>query len=204
MRTTGLDAGSGVNGAERLHGSGEIGHQLRHLRLARHVTLKTLAAATDLSIGYLSQLERGQSQLTVATLVRLSNALGVPASFFFSAAPIDREDERAIVVRSSGRRQLTFPGVGIRDELLSPDLAGPIEMLLCTIDPGADSGEPYQHEGSEAGFLMAGSLDLWVGERHLELEEGDSFSFASTTPHCYRNRGPIAAKVVWIITPPSY
>jgi quercetin dioxygenase-like cupin family protein len=125
-------------------------------------------------------------------------------NFFFSPALTAPGEEADVVVRASERRQLSFPGRGIREDLLSPNLAGPIEMLLSTIEPGADCGEAYSHDGDEAGFLLSGTLDLWVGERHFTLHAGDSFSFPSTMPHRYRNDGSIPAQIIWVITPPFY
>ena len=188
----------------KLDGGALIGAEIRQLRLAKGMTLKEVADRAGISIGLLSQLERGRSLLAVATLMKLSDALGVPMNFFFSKAETRDDDEGDIVVRAAKRRQLTFPGLGIREDLLSPDLAGPIEMLLSTIEPGADCGEAYSHRGDEAGFLLSGSLDLWVGDRHFKLHAGDSFSFPSTTPHRYRNEGAETARIVWIITPPFY
>lgn len=188
----------------RIEDALRIGRELRQLRQAKRMTLTELARHTDLSIGLLSQIERGRSPLAVPTLMKISKALNVPMSFFFSSWPAEDGGEGDIIVRRGRRRQLTFPGLGIRDDLLSPDLSGPIEMLLCTIESGADCGEAYSHAGNEAGLILEGSLDLWVGPRHFHLEAGDSFSFASTIPHYYRNDGPGATKVIWIITPPFY
>jgi transcriptional regulator with XRE-family HTH domain len=183
---------------------GRIGAELRYLRLAKRLTLKELADQAQISIGLLSQLERGRSQLSVATLMRLSTVLGVPMNFFFSKAQVPLREESDVVVRGAERRELRFPGIGVREDLLSPSLAGPIEMLLSTIEPGADCGEAYSHRGDEAGLLLSGSLDLWVGERHFLLNAGDSFSFPSSLPHRYRNNGNVPTKIVWIITPPFY
>ncbi|MDI1345530.1 MAG: XRE family transcriptional regulator [Pseudolabrys sp.] len=183
---------------------GRIGSEIRQLRTAKGLTLQELADQAQISIGLLSQLERGRSQLSVATLMRLSNVLGVPMNFFFSKSQNPVREENDIVVRASERRELRFPGTGIREDLLSPNLAGPIEMLLSTVEPGADCGEAYSHRGDEAGLILCGSLDLWVGNRHFSLNAGDSFSFPSTIPHRYRNNGSVTTNIVWIITPPFY
>jgi mannose-6-phosphate isomerase-like protein (cupin superfamily) len=45
---------------------------------------------------------------------------------------------------------------------------------------------------------------MWIGDDCFVLNEGDSFSFPSTTPHRYRNPGDTEAVVIWAITPPSY
>ena len=181
-----------------------VGTEIRQLRQAKRLTLQELADKAGLSIGLLSQLERGRSLLAVATLMRISVALEVPMNFFFSRATDAGSEESDIVVRAKDRRQLTFPGLGISEDLLSPNLAGPIEMLLSTIEPGADCGEAYSHGGDEAGLLISGTLDLWVGERYFALKTGDSFSFPSKIPHRYKNSGTVKTQIVWIITPPFY
>ncbi|MNR67568.1 DNA-binding transcriptional repressor PuuR [compost metagenome] len=58
--------------------------------------------------------------------------------------------------------------------------------------------------GHEAGVVLKGKLELWIGEQHFTLEEGDSFSFASSTPHRYRNPGDTQTELIWVVTPPSY
>lgn len=123
-------------------------------------------------------------------------------SWFFQATESPAH-ERDWIVRAPNRRRLNFTGLGITEELLSPNLAGPLELLLSTIEPGADSGD-YSHAGAEAGLVIAGTLDLWIGARFFQLREGDSFSFRSTEVHRCANPGDVQTRVVWVITPPSY
>jgi len=181
----------------------QIGAQIRELRLIKRLTLQQLAEVVGVSVGYLSQIERNRSQLPIGTLRRICDVLGVHMSWFFPSTPAGPPEERAFVVRAKNRRSMRFTGLGINEELLSPNLSGPLELLLSTIEPGADSGE-YTHEGSEAGVVIAGSMELWVNGQYFLLEEGDSFSFKSTERHRCRNPGQLPAKVVWVITPPHY
>jgi transcriptional regulator with XRE-family HTH domain len=181
-----------------------LGRQVRELRKAKGVTLQTLADETGLSVGYLSQIERGRSQLTVNNLMQIAGALDVHLNWFFQNADRARDDERDVVVRRRNRRRIRISGAGLTEELLTPSLAGPLEMLMSVIEPGGESGENYSHKGDEAGVVIEGELELWVGERHFRLETGDSFSFASSTPHRWRNPGEVTTRVVWTITPPSY
>ncbi len=182
-----------------------LGELIRDLRRARGLTLQDLADQIGKSVGYLSQVERNKSTLSIAGLMDISRALGVPMNWFFQADAEQPEGERDTVVRENFRRSMQFTNLGLREELLSPNLRGPLEMLLSIIEPGASSGEdPYSHTGHEAGLVIEGTLDLWVGERHFRLQAGDSFSFRSTEPHRCANPGDVVAKVVWVITPPSY
>jgi len=182
-----------------------LGDEIRHMRKAKGLTLSELAAKTGLSIGYLSQVERGVSNLSIKALKQVSDAMGVQIAGLFQEMEPVPASEQGIVVRGNRRRRMSLSGLGITDELLSPSLAGQLEMLLCTLAPGASSGdEPYTHKGEEAGFILSGALELWVGKRHFMLKPGDAFTFKSTEPHSYRNPGPVDTVVVWVITPPTY
>lgn len=181
----------------------DIGGQLRDLRKAKRVTLQHVAAEAGISVGYLSQIERNQSKLPIGVLKKISDVLGVHMNWFFQTDTASPPEERDVVVRRGNRRRLTFTGLGITEELLSPNLSGPLEVLLSTIEPGADSGD-YSHDGVEAGLVLSGTLDLWVSGQFYRLEEGDSFSFKSTDVHRCANPSEIPTKVVWIITPPHY
>lgn len=179
-----------------------VGGQIRELRKVKGLTLQQLADSAGISVGYLSQIERNQSKLPIGVLRKLSDVLGVHMNWFFQANDTPAQ-EKDIIVRSHNRRRFTFTGIGIEEELLSPNLSGPLEMLLSTIEPGADSGD-YTHDGVEAGFVLSGRLDLWVSGQFFQLEKGDSFSFKSTEVHRCANSGDDPTKVVWVITPPHY
>lgn len=181
----------------------QVGEQIRELRRLKRLTLSQLAQLVGVSVGYLSQLERNRSKLPIGTLRRICDVLGVHISWFFPAAAAGPPAERHVVVRAQQRRRMSFTGLGINEELLSPNLAGPLELLLSTLEPGADSGD-YSHDGSEAGVVIAGTLELWVADQYFRLESGDSFSFKSTQKHRCRNPGQTLTQVVWVITPPHY
>jgi transcriptional regulator with XRE-family HTH domain len=180
-----------------------IGEQLRELRQVKGLTLREVADKAGISVSYLSQLERNQSRLPIGVLKRISDALGVHMNWFFQGQAQGDPAESDIVVRADKRRRMSFTGLGISEQLLSPNLSGPLEMLLSTIAPGADS-EDYAHDGAEAGLVLSGTLDLWVSGRHFRLCEGDSFSFKSTEVHRCANPGTEPTRVVWVITPPHY
>ncbi|WP_342620099.1 XRE family transcriptional regulator [Rhodoferax sp. GW822-FHT02A01] len=180
-----------------------IGEQLRDLRKARNLTLKEVSQAAGISVGYLSQLERNHSRLPIGVLKKISDVLGVHMNWFFQQSNDGVAAERDIVVRANNRRRMSFTGLGITEELLSPNLSGPLELLISSIAPGADS-EDYSHDGAEAGLVLAGTLELWVSGRHFTLNAGDSFSFKSTEVHRCANHGKDTTQVLWVITPPHY
>lgn len=181
-----------------------IGADIRGLRKAKRWTLAELADRIGRSVGYVSKLERDLAKPSISDLKLVAETLGVSIGWFFHPHGSDDPVERSVIVRRENRRRLDF-APGVSDFLLSPNMEGPIEMLWSVLEPGAGSGhEPYTHAGDEAGLIIAGTLEIWIGEARYVLNEGDSFAFKSTTPHRYHGIGPGRTVVVWAITPPSY
>ncbi|SCK16437.1 helix-turn-helix domain-containing protein [Vogesella sp. LIG4] len=181
----------------------QIGEKLRLLRKRNGLTLAALAERCGLSIAHISLIERNLAQPSINALVALAQSLDVTVQWFFGPDQQQVADEADFIVRKPQRTSIEYEG-GFTDQLLTPRSNRQLEMLHCRIAPGASSEETYTHEGAEAGLLLKGRLELWVGERHFQLDEGDSFSFSSREPHRYRNPGKSEAVVIWVITPATY
>lgn len=196
LATAELDAPTDLEGWD--------GRQLHELRRARGLTLKELSLASGLSIGLLSQLERGISAPTIRSLQAVSRALQIPPSWFFQPREGSEPGEQSIVVRRGRGRVMAF-SANFRKELVTPDLSGALEGLLVTIEPGGSSGpQPYHHAGEEMGYVISGEMELWVDEVRHHLRTGDSFRFRSERPHRFANPGSRPAQVLWVVTPPFY
>ena len=179
-----------------------LGADVRALRKARGLTLQELALQLGRSVGWLSQVERGLSEPGIGDLRELGRAFDVPIGFFFQNDDAPSQ-ERGYVVRANARRQLGNETEGLREELLSPDLGGSFELFRSIFEPGSELKSLTQRETEEAGYLIAGTLDIWIGERSFTLYPGDSFRF-SHEPMRWRNSGNETAVVIWVIAPPVY
>ncbi len=169
------------------------------------MSLKQLSDASGLSIGLLSQIERGTSSPSLRSLQALSRAVGVSPIWFFNDGKLPPREERDVVVRHGDGRRLELPHKRLMKELITPDLTGSLQMLIVNIEPGGSTGsETYAHEGEECGHVLEGELDLWVGKRHFHLDAGDSFRFASDLPHRSKNNGKVMTRVIWVTSPPFY
>lgn len=177
-----------------------IGARIRARRKERGLTIEQLAEASGLSVGMLSQLERGLTTPSVRSLRVLGAALGVSISWFFTQSHSNDPVEGRHIVRRSSRGALSLTPSGIHKELLTPGSAGLIEIYELTVMPGGTSGpEFYSHKGEKAGTVLSGTLELWLGERSSSLNEGDSFRFPSSLAHRFENRGAVPARVIWIV-----
>src|SRR3972149_9716000 len=139
-----------------------LGARRRRLRLERGLTRREVARRAALTEPFISQLERDRVNPSVASLQRLTAALGTPLGRLFDeAAPPEGR-----VVRRAQRARLTYPGLRATDYLLSPDLSGKLEMIWAEAEPGGGSGDqPYVHAGDEACVVgIKGRMEIWVGE----------------------------------------
>lgn len=194
MRTSALsDKDVGFDALESL------GARVRALRTEKRMTLQELSARSEVSVGMLSNIERGQTSPSLKTLERMRLALGVPVASFFEPE-VSRGPDGGTVVRSDQRPQLPFDKLGLTKELLSPPGHSYLEVLMLVIEPGGGSGpEPWTRAGEKAGLVLDGQLKLCVGKRCHLLNAGDSFQFNSREPHSFRNPSTDRAHVLWII-----
>jgi transcriptional regulator with XRE-family HTH domain len=179
----------------------DVGVRLRAIRRMRRCTLRTVAERSGLSEGFLSQVERGRSNASIASLRRIADALGVSVSDLFEPDG----PPRPRVLRRDDRPALTFGVLG-RKLLLTPKPLHHLEVFVGELGRGGSTGpEPYAHGDSEELFVvLSGSVELELGGELHRLEHGDSIDYRSSTPHRIVNVGDELAEVMWIISPPSY
>lgn len=178
-----------------------LGQAVRRLREQRSLSMKRLGEQAQVSESFISQVERGVANPSVASLRRIAGALSIPVATLFDGPPREQR-----VVRAAERRRLTHPQREWQDFLLTPGSARSLQVILSVIEPGAGSGsEPYSHESDEECVLvLKGALEFGIADETYLLEEGDSITFESRIPHWNRNPNDTRAEIVWILTPPSY
>lgn len=183
-----------------------IGPKIRMLRRSLSLSLQILSDRTGISIGLLSQIERGISAPSLKNLVALSSALGIRTGWFFEEGHAGEDGERELIVRREFRRKITMEsGTSMSKELLSPRRDGALQMFILTLEPGGSTGEdPYSHPAEVGGYVVSGRLDLWLNGRSFVLRSGDSFSIPPNCPRRYSNADPReAVELVWSIAYPD-
>jgi transcriptional regulator with XRE-family HTH domain len=179
----------------------QIGRSLRDARRRRGLTLKAVAHEAGVTESFLSQVERDIASPSIATLRRIAVALGTTiGTLLDSAGPHGR------LVRRGERRVIGYAGLGARDEFLTDGPNARLQVIESTIEPGGGTGpDAYAHESDEECLIvLEGCLELWVGDEHYRLETGDAIRYASRVPHRNQNPGPGVARVMFVLTPPSF
>ena len=174
-----------------------MGAQLRAARLAARKSMAEVAEQSGLTKGFLSKVERDLTNISVASLIRLCDALGISVGSLFQAA-------KGEVVRKGEYPPINFGGNGVREYLLTPAGEKRVQALLSEIEPGGGSGdEPYSLPTDvEFAFVLAGQLRIVVEGETLTLDAGDAFTFQSSAAHTFQvppSAGP--TQVLWVFSP---
>jgi transcriptional regulator with XRE-family HTH domain len=174
-----------------------IGAQLKAARLAARKSMAEVAEQAGLTKGFVSKLERDLANVSVASLIRLCEALDVSVGSLFEAS-------RGEVVRRDARPPINFGGRKMTEYLLTPSGEKRVQAILSDIEPGGGSGdEPYSLPADvEFVFVLAGQLQITVAGEQITLEQGDAFTFPASTQHTFRVAAPAdRTQVLWVFSP---
>lgn len=165
-----------------------IGAKIRELRGARGLTLKQLSEQSGLSVGFLSQLERGMSSIAIDSLTRITGILGVTLSDFFENPPAVAGDP----VVHGFEVMPDYIGPQILQFIHSRDV-GAFELLPRVFVLLPHSGqeeaplEMYGHAGEEFIYILEGVVTVYCGGARHTLYPGDSIQLHSGEPHNWSN-----------------
>jgi transcriptional regulator with XRE-family HTH domain len=174
-----------------------LGHRIREERLRQSMTLARLAAQVDLTVSALSQIERGASDPSLASLRRISAALKVPVFHLLAGGP-----EHELVVRRDRRVKVTFPSREPQYEMVIPDHAGDFTVLGLTLrGHSATSQDPGAHPSEEFVIVTRGRMTVEVASERYELDTGDSVKIDRNLPHRFENASDEPAEVIIVLSP---
>ncbi len=178
----------------------DIGSKIKGLRLMHGLTMEDLADRTELSKGFISQLERNLTSPSISTLIDILACLGTDLKDFFSDAsgsPVVFDSEDAFV------KENTESGHNI-SWLVPNAQKNAMEPILLTLAPGGSYGPHEPHAGEEYGYVLSGAITLLLGRQKHKVKRGSSFYFKSSMNHEIQNTGKAEAKILWVACPPSF
>ena len=175
----------------------DIGKKLKELRLQNDLTLGDLASRSELTKGFLSQVERGLTTPSIATLEDILEALGSNLSDFF------HEEEE---------KQIVFP---VQDffvdeqedytiEWINRYTYNEMEPIILTLHPHKKSHVLSAYQGQEFGYVLKGSVTIVQGSKKYKVKAHETFYMDGSRSHYLYNHGTGDAKILWITTPPMF
>jgi len=181
-----------------------LGQHLRSLRASRGMSLAKLARACGCSQSFLSQLERGLTSVSIPVLEAICRALSVSLSEFFASveegSPRPERDASSSVIRAGEQVAVNLSKAAIKYRFLTRDLPERGFDIVIGEIPSGYLYPPAAHEGEEFGYILEGNLRLWIEAREYDLEPGDSYHVASTSPHGYQALGDAPTRILWVQT----
>lgn len=177
----------------------DVGGRLKALRAAQGLSQRDLAARAGVTNGMISMIEHNKHSPSVATLNRITDALGLSFAEFFSLelpkSPQVFYGKDELVRLTEGKLKFFVVAAERRDKA--------VQILREVYEPGGDTGsEMLTHKGEEGGIVLDGEIELTVGEQCRVLGPGDAYYFESTVPHRFRNTGKRKAVIISACTPP--
>jgi transcriptional regulator with XRE-family HTH domain len=176
-----------------------FGARLRELRLRRGWTLQELAARSGLSKPFLSRLESGSRQASIAAVLTLSRVFDISLASLFESPPVT---EPCVIVRAADAVEKTINGL----KYVPLSHAGRffnLQPLRIKVSPSRRGDEHYHHDGEEWIFVLSGKLKLSLAGKTYDLSPGDSAHFESRQPHRLIASGPKDAEVLVVASPVS-
>ncbi|HOD93727.1 MAG TPA: XRE family transcriptional regulator [Clostridia bacterium] len=178
----------------------DIGGKIKQLRLLNSLTQQELADRSELSKGYISQLERNIITPTITTLQDVLTGLGTNLADFFSGSYASQ-----IVYKKKDMVTKKDETEGRQIMWVVPDCQkNSMEPIIMTLQPGGISYQDDPHEGEEFGFVLEGNIKLEINDKKYTVTKGQSFYFKSDAKHLIRNTTGKKAVVLWVTTPPSF
>lgn len=176
----------------------DIGKKIKKLRTLYNLTQEELANRTELTKGYISQLENDLVEPSLPTLEDIVNALGTNLSDFFK----DEKEEKVVF------------GIGdyfvkeeeeYKIEWLVPNAQkNEMEPIMITIYPNASTDIDYPHEGQEFGYVLEGEIMLCIDDKMHRVQKGETFYYDSDKNHYLKNVKNKVCRLIWVSSPPNF
>ncbi|MBU5427283.1 XRE family transcriptional regulator [Tissierella pigra] len=178
----------------------KIGEKIRRLRIQNSLTQEELADRSELTKGFISQLERDLTSPSITTLVDILEGLGTNLQEFFN-----ENIEEKIVFSKDDAFETENEELKYTLNWVIPNAQkNKMEPILIELEPGGRSKEDSPHEGEEFGYVISGSISLYIGSKKYRVRKGESFYYKANSNHYIANEGKTKASVIWVSTPPNF
>lgn len=178
----------------------EIGKKIRRLRIQNSLTQEELAERCELTKGFISQVERDLTSPSIATLMDILEGLGTNLRDFFN----EIEDEKIVFTKEDVFVSENKDYKYTLKWLIPNAQKNLMEPILIELDEGGKTKEDSPHEGEEFGYVLKGSIYVYLGNERYKVRKGQSFYYKANFNHYIANAGKTKASVIWISTPPSF
>ena len=176
----------------------KIGRKIRDLRNCNGLTQQELADRTELTKGFISQLERNLTSPSITTLMDILQCLGTSIGEFFNEAP----DEQIVFGKQD---YFVKEDTEYKNEIkwIIPNAQkNTIEPIYLTLQAGGSTCPDTPHEGEEFGYVLQGAVSIHLGNKTYKAKKGESFYYTADKTHFLSSKN--GATLIWVSSPPSF
>ncbi len=173
----------------------DIGKKIRELRKKYNITLSDISSKTGISLSTLSLIENGKLIPTLKNLDEIASFFGIHISYFF-----EENNTKDIFILFKKEKFNTLESKSFKSRLtfLLPKINTCIHPVLVEIAPGGRSGPPTRHKGWDFAYIISGDGKIYIGDKSIEVSEGDSILIDSDYLHYGENIGDDNFVSIWI------
>ncbi|WOC32959.1 MULTISPECIES: helix-turn-helix domain-containing protein [Caproicibacterium] len=185
-----------------MNANAAIGAKVKELRTQKKHTLKQLSEASGLSIGFLSQFERGISSIALDSLEKVAQVLEVPLSVLF-------EESGGLLSKDPVVHGVDLQPSKVSNQIYQYLLKRPEEeftmlprlFVLMPFENQEELPEMYTHDGEEFVYVLEGVVTFFLEAESYVLYPGDSIHIHSRQRHNWMNRTTRIARLLTVNTP---
>ena len=176
----------------------DLGKRMKELRIQYGLTQQELADRSELTKGFISQLERNLTSPSITTLMDILQCLGTSIGEFFNEAP----DEQIVFGKQD---YFVKEDTEYKNEIkwIIPNAQkNTIEPIYLTLQAGGSTCPDTPHEGEEFGYVLQGAVSIHLGNKTYKAKKGESFYYTADKTHFLSSKS--GAVLIWVSSPPSF
>ena len=176
----------------------DIGNKLKELRVLKGLTQEELADRSELSKGFISQLERNLTSPSITTLMDILQCLGTSIGEFFNEAPDEQivfgKQDYFVKVDTEYKNEIKWIIPNAQKNTMDP--------IYLTLEAGGSTCPDTPHEGEEFGYILQGTVSIHLGNKTYKAKKGESFYYTADKTHFLSSKS--GAVLIWVSSPPSF
>ena len=174
------------------------GNKLKELRVLKGLTQEELADRSELSKGFISQLERNLTSPSITTLMDILQCLGTSIGEFFNEAPDEQivfgKQDYFVKVDTEYKNEIKW--------IIPNAQKNTMEPIYLTLEAGGSTCPDTPHEGEEFGYILQGTVSIHLGNKTYKAKKGESFYYTADKTHFLSSKS--GAVLIWVSSPPSF
>lgn len=179
----------------------QVGARIKEIRKKEKKTLAEISSHAGISVSFLSQIENGKSALTLVTLNKIADALGVPIKNLLEENPAPSNyvrNNKSSNIQGFQKHYKSFDILSGRFD------SRELDAFHLVMAPNFEDCEELEHPGEEFYYILKGTVTVVIDNTVYEAKAGESIHFPSSHIHKVVNRSDEELEMICVVRPVLY